>query len=197
MSAVLLIPKVWKGLSIPCHPVRSHWTKKWDALSYLHLPNSPILKLFWLWTCHITWYYRIPAQTNIIWIRSFPYVRLDCQIKLSANEPDNFSSCSYPQMSEKEASLRAHWFKSSYNCGKYEQGKWRRNNCFPENHQDALKQSIYPSIYPQTVPFQSVANYRGLVPLAASTGEYVCICVYLCAKVNRSTAEKKATTTVC
>lgn len=40
----------------------------------------------------------------------------------------------------------------SKSCGKYERGKWRRNNCFPENHQDALEQSIYPSIYPQTAP---------------------------------------------
>lgn len=43
---------------------------------------------------------------------------------------------------------------------------------FPENHQDALKQSIYPSIYPQTAPIELLSGqqYRGLVSLAASAG---------------------------
>lgn len=29
-----------------------------------------------------------------------------------------------------------------------------KEKCFPENHKDALKQSIYPSIYPQTAPLE-------------------------------------------
>lgn len=72
-------------------------------------------------------------------------------------------------MLESKEWLQARWFKSSYSCGKYEQGKWRRNNCFPENHQDDLEQCIYPSIYPQTAPLEL---FGGQLQKPGSTGSF-------------------------
>lgn len=72
-------------------------------------------------------------------------------------------------MLESKEWLQARWFKSSYSCGKYEQGKWRRNNCFPENHQDDLEQRIYPSIYPQTAPLEL---FGGQLQKPGSTGSF-------------------------
>ena len=92
-------------------------------------------------------------------------------------------------MSEREAWLQAHWFKSSHSLGKYEQGKWRSNTCFPQNHQDALEQSIYP----QTAPLELLSCQCWKTGFTGSfhRGMYVCVCVYLSAKDKRCTAEKK------
>lgn len=85
----------------------------------------------------------------------FPYDCVDCQIGFTVNQPSNPLECTHPQRLGE-----ARRFKSSRSLGKYEQGKWRRNTCFPENHQDALEQSIYPSIYPQTAPLEVVSGQR-------------------------------------
>lgn len=77
-----------------------------------------------------------------------------CQIRFTVYQPNYFSVCTHPQILE-EARLLARWFKSSSSLGKYEH---RRNNCSPESHQDALKQSIYPSIYPQMVPLELLSG---------------------------------------
>lgn len=115
--------------------------------------------LKWNWTPHTALCCQISAQTKL-WIRSFPYDCPNCQIRFIVNQPNNPLVCTHPQILEKKAWLQAHWLKSSHSLGKYEQGKWRRNTCFPENHQDALEQSIYPSIYPQTAPLELLSGQR-------------------------------------